>query len=245
MQQIITNPVETPQAVSQHTTKADVLYQLFDKGILTKQQISKAMLKLKVPLKDMMTAFAYVNPKNFLAEFVMTKEEMDAPKEAWSHWTLDEMKRVATAHYQDGLSVSDIASGLSKNNPKRTYKSVKAFMFRTWEQGNMVDEHVVELFNEGYTWEQVSEAGYSNWRAEFTYSLMELSKYCAQRGAVSHRTVTRRMNPSSPAKVRRKVSVWEPAATSISAPATGNPLTESNSDTWRARAAGPSRVATR
>lgn len=180
------HPIQPPAAQAGGSSDAptlteEVIALLYDKKILDAAQVSKASVKLRLRPQALAQALGYDDVSDFYSEFVTNRSDtkQETSEVGWKTWTYDEMATLVRLHFREKKPAALVAQIMQKRNPARTYKSVKSFLRRTFEQGNMVDQYVWELLLEGNSAEDIADAGYNSWRVEFADQLMRLRALCA------------------------------------------------------------------
>ena len=162
-------PGELPEAT---------VFRLYDAGLLTRRDIAGAVMRLRLKLPFLASAFGYSELGEFLHEFVgPAGEDPLDDRQTRSPWSYQEMVKVTTDCFVGGATATQIAERIG-----RSPASVRSFFHRCFEQGYVVRVFVWELLREGYSWQEVADAGYPPRRCEFTSDLMRLADYCRTRG---------------------------------------------------------------
>ena len=154
---------------------ARVVFTLYDRGLLEKQAVPEAMKELGLHLSDMVAAFGSSDASELAHEFVDFAHTSDTSPRL--NWTYEEMVEAVQSSFEHELPIREVARRLG-----RTPDAVHGFFHRCFEQGYVVRVFVWELLREGYSWQEVADAGYPRRRCEFTSDLMRLADYCRTRG---------------------------------------------------------------
>lgn len=169
-------------------SQEEYLAHLVKLKIVPASKLIEAILRLDLSPVRLARALGYESIGEFYSQFTQAHDEelaraqRETPdeRESWSIWTYPEMSQLYDLVALDGYTLKEASMIMQMDNPKRSYKSVQSFWRRTFSLGNLIDAWIWELFEEGYTAEELIEAGYPGQRAHFTESMYHFVRYCAK-----------------------------------------------------------------
>jgi hypothetical protein len=175
---MLTSPREEQEALAQRQTiEAETIRELLQKGILNTQDVSRAILKLRIRPAVAAAAFGYDTVTEFLQEFVTPSKNHNDPLESppgFEPWSYDDMIEATKQRFIGEKSFNQIAEDMG-----RTVKSVQSFFRRTFSQGLTIDRPIWDLVTEGSSTDDIcTVADLPRWRVEFVRNAHDLDEYC-------------------------------------------------------------------
>lgn len=149
------------------------LLQLYEKQLIDKGTVAKAVVKLRIDPLTMAQTFGYDDIGEFSQEFIKPVEITEDTSTVFEPWTFHHMAQAFDYRYREDMTHAEIATELD-----RTPKAVQSFFRRTFLQGNSVNRVIWDLLKEGHDVDEVRDVcGHPRWRVQFVKDLVKLHRY--------------------------------------------------------------------